>query len=224
MRSDFSFLSRIFPTDVYANGLEDAGKSTEEITQTLKDAKILNVETDDSEDKLSQTKDTVTDIANILLAPYTLDLNTTEAMTKLGDVKELMNQISETTITAPVPSVPKSYAERITTGTTGTGSANAAGTNGGLARAERALVGELGYFMMENFNLKCEQLKTYICDGVNQIGLPPYAVELILESLLRDVQNIRKSAIQEEMEAAKKAAAEKVEGAPVDAAEDKPEE
>lgn len=135
---------------VYAQGLEDAGKSTEEITQTLKDAKILNVETDDSEDKLSQTKDTVTDIANILLAPYTLDLNTTEAMTKLGDVKELMNQISETTITAPVPSVPKSYAERITTGTTGTGSANAAGTNGGLARAERALVGELGYEVVVN--------------------------------------------------------------------------
>lgn len=77
--------------------------------------------------------------------------------------------------------------------------------------------------MMENFNLKCEQLKTYICDGVNQIRLPPYAVELILESLLRDVQNIRKSAIQEEMEAAKKAAAEKVEDTPVDAAEDKPE-
>lgn len=135
---------------VYAKGLEDAGKSTEEITQTLKDAKILNVETDDSEDKLSQTKDTVTDIANILQAPYTLDLNTTEAMTKLGNVKELMNQISETTITAPVPSVPKSYAERITTGTIGTGSANAAGTNGGLARAERALVGELGYEVVVN--------------------------------------------------------------------------
>ena len=135
---------------VYAKGLEDAGKSTEEITQTLKDAKILNVETDDSEDKLSQTKDTVTDIANMLLAPYTLDLNTTEAMTKLGNVKELMNQISETTITAPVPSVPKSYAERITTGTIGTGSANAAGTNGGLARAERALVGELGYEVVVN--------------------------------------------------------------------------
>lgn len=135
---------------VYAKGLEDAGKSTEEITQTLKDAKILNVETDDSEDKLSQTKDTVTDIANILLAPYTLDLNTTEAMTKLGNVKELMNQISETTITAPVPSVPKSYAERITTGTIGTGSANAAGTNGGLVKAERALVGELGYEVVVN--------------------------------------------------------------------------
>lgn len=134
---------------VYAQGLEDAGKTTEEITQTLKDAKILNVETDD-EDKLSQTKDTVTDIANILLTPYTLDLNTTEAMTKLGNVKELMNQISETTITAPVPSVPKSYAERITTGTIGTGSANAAGTNGGLARAERALVGELGYEVVVN--------------------------------------------------------------------------
>lgn len=135
---------------VYAQGLEDAGKSTEEITQTLKDAKILNVKTDDSEDKLSQTKDTVTDIANILLTPYTLDLNTTEAMTKLGNVKGLMNQISETTITAPVPSVPKSYAERITTGTIGTGSANAAGTNGGLARAERALVGELGYEVVVN--------------------------------------------------------------------------
>lgn len=135
---------------VYAQGLEDAGKSTEEITQTLKDAKILNVETDDSEDKLSQTKDTVTDIANILLTPYTLDLNTTDAMTKLGNVKELMNQISETTITAPVPSVPTSYAERITTGTTGTGSANAAGTNGGLAKAERALVGELGYEVVVN--------------------------------------------------------------------------
>ena len=135
---------------VYAKGLEDAGKSTEEITQTLKDAKILNVETDDSEDKLSQTHDTVTDIANMLLTPYTLDVNTTEAMTKLGTVRELMNQISETTITAPVPSVPKSYAERNTTGTTGTGSANAAGTNGGLARAERALVGELGYEVVVN--------------------------------------------------------------------------
>ena len=78
--------------------------------------------------------------------------------------------------------------------------------------------------MMENFNLKCEQLKSYICDGVNQIGLPPYAVELILESLLRDVQNIRKSAMQEEMEAVKKTAAEKAEDTPVDAAEDKPEE
>lgn len=133
---------------VYAQGLEDAGKTTEEITQTLKDAKILNVETDDSEDKLSQTKDTVTDIANILLAPYTLDLDTTEAMTKLGNVKELMNQISETTITAPVPK--KNFVERIITGITGTGSANAAGTNGGLARAERALVGELGYEVVVN--------------------------------------------------------------------------
>lgn len=135
---------------VYAKGLEDAGKSTEEITQTLKDAKILNVETDDSEDKLSQTHDTVTDIANMLLTPYTLDLDTTEALEKLGPVAELMKQISETTITAHVPSVPKSYAERITTGTTGTGSANAAGTNGGLARAERALVGELGYEVVVN--------------------------------------------------------------------------
>ena len=135
---------------VYAKGLEDAGKSTEEITQTLKDAKILNVETDDSEDKLSQTHDTVTDIANMLLTPYTLNLDTTETLEKLGTVRELMNQISETTITAPVPSVPKSYAERNTTGTTGTGSANAAGTNGGLARAERALVGELGYEVVVN--------------------------------------------------------------------------
>ena len=60
--------------------------------------------------------------------------------------------------------------------------------------------------MMENFNLKCEQLKSYICDGVNQIGLPPYAVEMILESLLRDVQNIRKSAVEQEADAVRKAA------------------
>lgn len=141
---------------VYAQGLEDAGKSTEEITQTLKDAKILNVETDDSEDKLSQTKDTVTDIANILLTPYTLDLNTTEALKKLDTVAKLMNQISETTITAPEPIITKiyNYAKQIVSGqkpgTTGTGSANAAGTNGGLARAERALVGELGYEVVVN--------------------------------------------------------------------------
>lgn len=146
---------------VYAQGLEDAGKSTEEITQTLKDAKILNVETDDSEDKLSQTKDTVTDIANILLTPYTLDLNTTEAMDKLGNVEKLMNQISETTITVPTPNIStpsnsqpykpgKSYAERNGTGFTGLSVAHAAGTNGGLARAERALVGELGYEVVVN--------------------------------------------------------------------------
>ena len=146
---------------VYAKGLEDAGKSTEEITQTLKDAKILNVETDDSEDKLSQTKDTVTDIANMLLAPYTLDLNTTEAMDKLGNVEKLMNQISETTITVPTPNIStpsnsqpykpgKSYAERNGAGSTGISVAHAAGTNGGLARAERALVGELGYEVVVN--------------------------------------------------------------------------
>lgn len=146
---------------VYAQGLEDAGKSTEEITQTLKDAKILNVETDDSEDKLSQTKDTVTDIANILLTPYTLDLNTTEAMDKLGNVEKLMNQISETTITVPTPNIStpsnsqpykpgKSYAERNGTGFTGLSVAHAAGTNGGLARTERALVGELGYEVVVN--------------------------------------------------------------------------
>lgn len=141
---------------VYAQGLEDAGKSTEEITQTLKDAKILNVKTDDSEDKLSQTKDTVTDIANMLLTPYTLDLNTTEALTKLGTVAELMNQISETTITVPTPSSSqpykpgKSYAERNGAGSTGISTAHAAGTNGGLARAERALVGELGYEVVVN--------------------------------------------------------------------------
>lgn len=146
---------------VYAKGLEDAGKSTEEITQTLKDAKILNVETDDSEDKLSQTKDTVTDIANMLLAPYTLNLNTTEAMDKLGNVEKLMNQISETTITVPTPNIStpsnsqpykpgKSYAERNGAGSTGISVAHAAGTNGGLARAERALVGELGYEVVVN--------------------------------------------------------------------------
>ena len=146
---------------VYAQGLEDAGKSTEEITQTLKDAKILNVKTDDSEDKLSQTKDTVTDIANMLLTPYTLDLNTTEALTKLGTVAELMNQISETTITVPTPNIStpsssqpykpgKSYAERNGAGSTGISAAHAAGTNGGLARAERALVGELGYEVVVN--------------------------------------------------------------------------
>lgn len=58
---------------------------------------------------------------------------------------------------------------------------------------------------MENFNLKCEQLKTYICDGVNQVGLPPYAVELILENLLRDVKEIRKSAMEQEAQKARDA-------------------
>lgn len=146
---------------VYAKGLEDAGKSTEEITQTLKDAKILNVKTDDSEDKLSQTHDTVTDIANMLLTPYTLDLNTTEALEKLDTVAKLMNRISETTITVPTPNIStpsssqpykpgKSYAERNGAGSTGISTAHAAGTNGGLARAERALVGELGYEVVVN--------------------------------------------------------------------------
>lgn len=146
---------------VYAQGLEDAGKSTEEITQTLKDAKILNVETDDSEDKLAQTQDTVTDIANILLTPYTLQLDNTEAMDKLGTVRDLMNQISETTITVPTPNIStpsssqpykpgKSYAERNGTGFTGLSVARAAGTNGGLVKAERALVGELGYEVVVN--------------------------------------------------------------------------
>ena len=115
----------------------------------------------DSEDKLSQTQDTVTDIANILLTPYTLQVDNTEAMTKLGNVKELMNQISETTITVPTPNIStpsssqpykpgKSYAERNGTGFTGLSVARAAGTNGGLVKAERALVGELGYEVVVN--------------------------------------------------------------------------
>lgn len=78
--------------------------------------------------------------------------------------------------------------------------------------------------MMENFNLKCEQLKSYICDGVNQIGLPPYAVEMILESLLRDVQNIRKSAVEQEADAVRKAAEQPVEEKVDKGVEDKAEE
>lgn len=58
---------------------------------------------------------------------------------------------------------------------------------------------------MENFNLKCEQLKNYICDGINQVALPPYAVELILENLLRDVREIRKSAMEQEAQKARDA-------------------
>lgn len=78
--------------------------------------------------------------------------------------------------------------------------------------------------MMENFNLKCEQLKNYICDGVNQIGLPPYAVEMILESLLRDVQNIRKSAVEQEADAVRKAAEQPAEDKTAKCAKDKAEE
>lgn len=78
--------------------------------------------------------------------------------------------------------------------------------------------------MMENFNLKCEQLKSYICDGVNQIGLPPYAVEMILESLLRDVQNIRKSAVEQEADAVRKAAEQPAEEKAAEVTEGKAEE
>ncbi len=78
--------------------------------------------------------------------------------------------------------------------------------------------------MMENFNLKCEQLKNYICDGVNQVGLPPYAVEMILESLLRDVQNIRKSAVEQEADAVRKAAEQPAEEKMDKGAEGKAEE
>ncbi len=78
--------------------------------------------------------------------------------------------------------------------------------------------------MMENFNLKCEQLKNYICDGVNQVGLPPYAVEMILESLLRDVQNIRKSAVEQEADAVRKVAEQPAEEKVDKGAEGKAEE
>ena len=82
-------------------------------------------------------------------------------MNKLDTVAKLMNQISETTITVPTPDIStpsssqpykpgKSYAERNGTGFTGLSVAHAAGTNGGLARAERALVGELGYEVVVN--------------------------------------------------------------------------
>ena len=146
---------------VYAEGLEDAGKSTDEITQTLKDAKILNVETDDGQDKLDTALDTANDLVDILMTPYTLTVHNTEALESLGKVKDLMDQITQTTITVPTPNIStssgsqpykpgKSYAERNGTGFTGLSVAHAAGTNGGLARAERALVGELGYEVVVN--------------------------------------------------------------------------
>lgn len=135
---------------VYADGLENAGKTTEEITQTLKDAKILNVETDDGQDKLDTALDTANDLVDILMTPYTLTVHNTEALESLGKVKDLMDQITQTTITAPVPSVAKSYAEQNATGTTGIGNAHASGTRNGLPQGERALVGELGYEVVVN--------------------------------------------------------------------------
>ena len=135
---------------VYADGLENAGKTTEEITQTLKDAKILNVETDDGQDNLDTALDTANDLVDILMTPYTLTVHNTEALESLGKVKDLMDQITQTTITAPVPSVAKSYAEQNATGTTGIGSAHAGGARNGLPQGERALVGELGYEVVVN--------------------------------------------------------------------------
>ena len=135
---------------VYADGLENAGKTTEEITQTLKDAKILNVETDDGQDKLDTALDTANDLVDILMTPYTLTVHNAEALESLGKVKDLMDQITQTTITAPVPSVAKSYAEQNATGTTGIGNAHASGTRNGLPQGERALVGELGYEVVVN--------------------------------------------------------------------------
>lgn len=135
---------------VYADGLENVGKTTEEITQTLKDAKILNVKTDDGQDKLDTALDTANDLVDILMTPYTLTVNNTDALESLGKVKDLMDQITQTTITAPVPSVAKSYAEQNATGTTGIGSAYAGGARNGLPQGERALVGELGYEVVVN--------------------------------------------------------------------------
>ena len=135
---------------VYAEGLENAGKTTEEITQTLKDAKILNVKTDDSQDKLDTALDTANDLVDILMTPYTLTVHNTDALESLGKVKDLMDQITQTTITAPVPSVAKSYAEQNATGTTSIGSAHAGGARNGLPQGERALVGELGYEVVVN--------------------------------------------------------------------------
>lgn len=135
---------------VYADGLENAGKTTEEITQTLKDAKILNVETDDGQDNLDTALDTANDLVDILMTPYTLTVHNAEALESLGKVKDLMDQITQTTITAPVPSVAKSYAEQNATGTTGIGNAHASGTRNGLPQGERALVGELGYEVVVN--------------------------------------------------------------------------
>ena len=53
---------------------------------------------------------------------------------------------------------------------------------------------------MENntMNLKCEALKDYICNGINQEQLPPYVSKLILEVIISELQPIVQSAIQQE--------------------------
>ena len=53
---------------------------------------------------------------------------------------------------------------------------------------------------MENntMNLKCETLKDYICNGINQAQLPPYVSKLILEVIISELQPIIQSAIQQE--------------------------
>lgn len=45
---------------------------------------------------------------------------------------------------------------------------------------------------MENntMNLKCEALKDYICNGINQAQLPPYVSKLILEVIISELQPI----------------------------------
>lgn len=53
---------------------------------------------------------------------------------------------------------------------------------------------------MENntMNLKCEALKDYICNGINQAQLPSYVSKLILEVIISELQPIVQSAIQQE--------------------------
>lgn len=137
---------------VYAEGLEEAGRSAEEINAILSGAKLLNIDASGANGALDSTQEKISGIADSTGQTYSLTVDTSQAQGALEAVQRYLDNIPD------VKNVTVNVTENTSNNRTGQygsrgsykagdnqawGTARANG-NWGTGTAQRALVGELG--------------------------------------------------------------------------------
>lgn len=137
---------------VYAEGLEEAGRSAEEINAILSGAKLLNIDASGANGALDSTQEKISGIADSTGQTYSLTVDTSQAQGALEAVQRYLDNIPN------VKNVTVNVTENTSNNRTGqygsrgsykAGNNQAWGTarangNWGTGTAQRALVGELG--------------------------------------------------------------------------------
>lgn len=137
---------------VYAEGLEEVGRSAEEINAILSGAKLLNIDASGANGALDSTQEKISGIADSTGQTYSLTVDTSQALAALEAVQRYLDNIPD------VKNVTVNVTENTSNNRTGQygsrgsykagdnqawGTARANG-NWGTGTAQRALVGELG--------------------------------------------------------------------------------